>query len=133
MRIAALVVPAALCCAQQALAMEKWGPTWSELTGARYSRTTIYREPAIIKSVDGKDYTNRVVKVAPGKHDIRVQSPARKGFRGTDREMSMDIEPCKRYYINAQFKDGVTPEWDPVVAYVDTIAGCRTAPKQAAK
>jgi hypothetical protein len=131
MKAAAPILLALLCCSNNALALEKWGPTWSELTGTRYSRTTLYREPAIIKSVDGRDYTTRVVKIEPGKHNVTVQSPTRKGFRGTDREMAMDIQPCKRYSINAQFKDGLTPEWNPVVAKVDNIAGCKTPAKAA--
>ena len=129
MKIAAVILAAATCLANDAYALEKWGPTWSELTGARYYRAKMYLEPAIVKSVDGRSYTSRIVKIEPGKRDITVQSPARKGFQGENRAMSMDIAPCKRYYINAQFKDGVTPEWDPVVSKVESIAGCKL-PKQ---
>src|SRR5689334_11074066 len=93
---------------------KKWGPTWSEITGVRYSRVTLNREPAIIKSVDGRDYLDRVVKIEPGKHDIRVQSPTRKGFRGSDVHMELDIAPCKRYYVNAQFASGGGVDWEPV-------------------
>ena len=133
MKAAVPSLVALCCCADPSFAaLEKWGPTWSELTGARYNRATMYREPAIIKSVDGRDYTTRVVKIEPGKHTIRVQSPQRKGFPGNDREMAMDIEPCKRYYINAQFKDGVTPEWDPVVAQIEGVPGCKVPAKAAA-
>jgi hypothetical protein len=39
--------------------------------------------------------------------------------------MKLNIEPCKRYYINAQFQDPVRPEWTPVVDEVEPIVGCR--------
>jgi hypothetical protein len=38
------------------------------------------------------------------------------------------VEPCKRYYINAQFDNPVEPSWTPVVDHVETIAGCRLTP-----
>jgi hypothetical protein len=35
------------------------------------------------------------------------------------------MEPCKRYYINAQFVNNVTPDFEPVVSYVEDLTGCR--------
>src|SRR2546423_14205101 len=124
MKLGPAFAMALLCCVSDAQALERWGPTWSELSGARYYRARMNREPAIIKSVDGRSYLNRVVKIAPGKHDIVVQSPSRRGWRGSDRSMSVDIAPCQRYYINAQFVSGVGPDCDPVVAKVENIGGC---------
>ena len=48
---------------------EKWGPTWSEVTGARYTRATMHRMPAIVKSIDGRDTMGQIVKVY---HDWRL-------------------------------------------------------------
>ena len=39
--------------------------------------------------------------------------------------MMLDVEPCKRYYINAQFENPITPTWTPVIDYVESIAGCQ--------
>jgi len=125
MKIIATVLFASLLPATDAAALEKWGPTWSEVTGTRYFRATMNRAPTIIKSVDGRNYTDRIVKIEPGKRMVVVQSPPRKGFQGSNKHMTMDIAPCKRYYINAQFDSGVGPEWKPVVAYVESIPGCR--------
>jgi hypothetical protein len=108
-----------------AAVFEKWGDTWSEVTGTRYHEAILNRRPAIIKSVDGRDYVDRIVKIEPGKHEITVQSLKRKGFQGSDAQMQIDVQPCKRYYLNAQFASGVGVEWKPVVDYVDTIAGCK--------
>ncbi|HKW79729.1 MAG TPA: hypothetical protein VJQ49_01855 [Casimicrobiaceae bacterium] len=110
----------------EAALLEKWGPTWSELSGSRYyARTILNRTSAIILSVDGRSYTDRVVKIEPGKHQVSVQSPRRKGFLGTVQPMEIDAAPCKRYYINAQFASGVGTEWKPVVSYVEPVAGCK--------
>ena len=134
MRMAAAIVCASALYAADAAALEKWGPTWSEVTGTRYYRAVMNRAPAIIKSVDGRSYLDRIVKIEPGKRAVVVQSLPHGGFSGTDKRMTMDVAPCKRYYINAQFDSTVGPEWKPVVAYVERIAGCKItkpiAPKQ---
>jgi hypothetical protein len=114
-------------CAADATALEKWGPTWSEVTGYRYSKATLNRAPAIIKSVDGRHYTTRVVKIGPGQRTIVVQSLRRRGFNGSDKALQLTIEPCKRYYINTQFANSVGPDWEPVVDYVEPVAGCKVA------
>jgi hypothetical protein len=111
--------------AAQAYALEKIGPTWSEVTGQRYTRTTMNRMPAIVKSIDGDDTTYRIVKITPGDRLVRLQSPSRKGFQGTDQELRLTAEPCKRYYLNAQFDSGSSQNWQPVIDHVETIPGCK--------
>jgi hypothetical protein len=111
--------------AMPATAVERWGPTWSEVSGVLYHRTTINRTPAIIKRIDGVDKTQKPIKAEPGMREIVVQSPTRKGFRGSDETMHLNLEPCKRYYINAQFESGTGPRWEPVISEVETIAGCK--------
>jgi hypothetical protein len=83
------------------------------------------RTPAIIKSIDGRNDLDKVVKTQSGQRKIVVQSPPRKGFSGTDATLDLKLEPCKRYYINAQFKSGVGTEWEPVVAGTDAVPGCK--------
>lgn len=120
------VVAAAVAAASASVAaIEKWGPTWSEVTGNLWSRVQMNREPAVISKVDGKSETRRVVKVESGKRTITVRSPMRKGFSGSNVTMELDLEPCQRYYINAQFKSGSGPDWEPIVAKVEPIAGCK--------
>ena len=104
---------------------QTWGPTWSELSGDRYTSTIPDRRPAILIAA-GDDSIGSTVpyKLAPGSYDIRVQSLRHDGFRGSIETIHLNVEPCKRYYINAQFEDPVRPTWKPVVGYVETIAGC---------
>jgi hypothetical protein len=108
-----------------AAAAERWGPTWSEVTGNLYSRAPMNRTAATIKQIDGKHETKRIVKVEPGRHDVVVASPMRKGFSGSDEHVALDLEPCKRYYVNAQFKSGGGTDWEPVLAMTETIPGCK--------
>ena len=122
---AGVLALAALASSVDAGAIEKWGPTWSEVTGAQWSRTKLNLTGAIIKSIDGKTETDRVVKAEPGKRTIVVQSPTRKGFSGTDASVELELAPCKRYYINAQFKSGTGRDWEPVIAMVETVSGCK--------
>jgi hypothetical protein len=110
----------------------KWGPTWSEVTGKRESKVTMNNYDAIIKSVDGRHDTSRVVKIEPGKRTIVVQSPTRKGFRGSDQTMELAAEPCVRYYVTAQFESGVGPDWHPVVSRREPIPGCKAGAEGAA-
>ena len=119
------IVLALTLAATQAYALEKIGPTWSEVTGQRYTRTTMNREQAIVKSIDNDDTTYRIVKIKPGDRLIRLQSPSRKGFQGTDQELRLTAEPCKRYYLNAQFDSSVSRDWQPVIDHVETIPGCK--------
>jgi hypothetical protein len=106
-----------------------YGPTWSEISGERYHFTILNRRPAIIERVDGySSYAQYPIKVEPGRHEIVMQGPAPRWPGGTAlHTMTLDLEPCKRYYLNAQFDNPITPNWTPVIDYVDTIAGCRVA------
>lgn len=121
--LAALAVAAPV--AAPAAAAEKWGPTWSEITGARFTKATKNREAAIVKSIDGTDTLRKIVKVEPGKHTVRLQSPPKGNFDGTDQNYDLVFEPCKRYYVNAQFKSTLGGEWEPVVDRVEGISGCK--------
>lgn len=104
-----------------------YGPTWSEISGAQYyNRTTLNLRPAIIEKVDGySSYASYPIKIEPGRHEIVMQGPKLNWPGGTPlHTMTLNIEPCKRYYLNAQFDNPVEPHWTPVVSYIEEIAGC---------
>lgn len=109
---------------------QAWGPTWSEVTGARYTRTSIDRRPAILIRV-GDESVGHVepFRVAPGTYQVEVESPVHNHMRGSIQKLAVKIEPCQRYYINAQFEDPVRPVWMPVIDYVEAIPGCRVPGK----
>ena len=109
---------------------QTWGPTWSELTGENWNKAISWREPAIIERVDGKtpDTSSRPIRVEPGKARVLTISPVNSARRVSGwrlMEMTLDIEPCKRYFINAQFTGPRDPDFTPVVDRVETISGCK--------
>lgn len=117
--LAALVTVLAAGC-------QTWGPGWSELSGARYyNLTTLHRRQAIIERVDDQAaFASNPIKLAPGRHVILVQGPVTRPGGGYLKSLTVDMAPCKRYYVNAQFKNNVEPNFEPVVDYVESIAGC---------
>src|SRR5690242_14683064 len=115
---------------------QTWGPTWSEITGQRYNTTIVNRRPAIIDRVDDRGaFPNpNLIKVEPGEHRLVVQGPA-PGWPGGPplHVMMLNAEPCKRYYINAQFDSTIQTQWTPVVDYIEPIGDCSVGTKTAAK
>jgi hypothetical protein len=105
---------------------QTWGPTWSEVSNRRYyDTTTMYLRPAIIERIDDQAaFAQMPIKVDPGVHVIVVQGPYRQPGGGFLKSITVDMEPCKRYYINAQFINNVTPDFEPVVTYVEDLTGC---------
>ena len=108
---------------------QTWGPTWSEVTGARFPSGEInqYRRPAIIENVDTQSaFPTMPIKIDPGPHRLVLSAPTPGWAGGSNLQvMMLDAAPCKRYYVNAQFKDQVQPDWKPVLDYVEDIAGCK--------
>ncbi|HTP46527.1 MAG TPA: hypothetical protein VMQ50_06375 [Casimicrobiaceae bacterium] len=104
-----------------------WGSTWSEVTGNQYVGGVLYRRPSIIEHIDNRGaFNSDPIKVEPGKHQIQVSAPVPGWPGGSDiKVMELDLQACKRYYINAQFENNVSQDWSVVVGYVDTIAGCK--------
>ena len=111
---------------------QSWGPIWSEVTGARYTKVAIDRSATTLQDVDGVaaiplQGRERAVRMSPGKRVLTLKAdPLRPGEIGDPgvRRLTMDIEPCKRYYVNAQFDSVTSLAWKPVIDYVESIAGC---------
>jgi hypothetical protein len=105
---------------------QTWGPSWSEVTGKRYVGGILYRRPAIIDHVDDQGaFSSDPIKVAGGQHRLQISAPVPGWKGGSDiKVMDLQMEPCKRYYINAQFENNVSQNWTPVIDYIDPIAGC---------
>ncbi len=124
----ALLLPAAL--AGLLPGCQTWGPTWSEVTGARYVGGILYRRPAIVEHIDNQGaFASDPIRTDPGPHRIQLSAPLPGWPGGSDiKVMELTLEPCKRYYFNAQFDNNVSPNWKPVIDYVEPIAGC-TVPK----
>ena len=115
---------------------QSWGPSWSEISGSRYNLTDFNRFGTVVNLVDRSNPGPRAgyrgysyYKVEPGRHDIELSAinTTPNWVSGINREtLAIDIEPCKRYYLNAQFDNRLLAGWKPVVDYVEPIAGCGT-------
>ena len=71
---------------------------------------------------------NELMKVEPGRQRVVVASFPHAGFPGgRQEEFILDIEPCKRYYLNAQFESNLSPRFEIVVDQVETVPGCAAA------
>jgi len=69
--------------------------------------------------------------IAPGKHTVTIHFTSAAGnFRPETVDLPMDLKPCTRYRIVAQYKTRTGGEWTPKV-YSETIGECRRkfAPK----
>jgi len=111
---------------------QTWGPTWSELTGARWNLTDEYRRRGVIEQVDNQgSFAQMPIKIEPGEHRIVMGSYA-PGWSGGPslKVMELNVLPCKRYYLNGQFQNNIDPSWTPVVDYVEDIAGCQIVAKK---
>ena len=116
-----------LVCSLLVASCQTVGPTWSELTGVRYHPAVVDRQGLMIVRVDGESTPIRIpIKIPPGQHEITVESLPHGHFRaGYQESLKLDVQPCRRYYINAQYRDPVQPRYTPVVDEVEPIAGCR--------
>ncbi|MEO6927528.1 MAG: hypothetical protein ABI190_00050 [Casimicrobiaceae bacterium] len=111
---------------------QTWGPTWSEISGSRYNVAILNRQPAVIESVDGNSaFPSRPIKLEPGHHEITITGVSQRPRAGGGelQKIALDVQPCKLYYINAQYASPVSVDYAPVVDYVDTIPGCRVPAK----
>ena len=113
-----------------------WGPTWAEVSGARYyNRTELHTAPTVVNSIDGQnpgptiDY-GRTYKLTPGRHTLVLGAPAiSNGWVGGTgpQTLTLDVQPCQRAYIVAKYPNPLGRDWIPQVDYVEPIAGCQVA------
>jgi hypothetical protein len=103
--------------------------SWSEVTGDRFSATMLYRRIAVIDQIDKQPTSStNPIRIEPGEHRLILQ--ASPGWPGgpPSQVYYLNAEACKRYYINAQFKDTNSQEWTPVIDYVQAISDCKIVP-----
>jgi hypothetical protein len=107
---------------------QTWGPTWSEVTGNKWTQTVAYRRPAIIERIDNESpLSGSFIRIEPGRHELTLRGTDPRWVDGGGRNnLAIDALPCKRYYINAQYENSIGADWKPVVDYVWDIAGCKS-------
>lgn len=102
----------------------------SYIYGERYFRANARTFPTAITAIDGKSTMlhNVPVPIEPGQHLVQIVTAPAAGFPIPEmRELSLAVEPCKRYYIVAERDNRLLQDWRPVIDYVENVGGshCR--------
>lgn len=100
--------------------------SFSEVSGDRFNLAVENRRAVAIESVGNRPgWTNGApVQVDPGPQRVVVSSLNHNGFRGRTVAFELNVEPCTRYFVNAQFENPITPQFVPVIDHQERIAGC---------
>ena len=79
-----------------------------------------------ISKVDGRSTRNprKSDPIAPGKHSITLHFESARGiFRPTSLDFEIDLQPCTRYRIVANYEVKTGGDWKPIV-YSESIGEC---------
>lgn len=100
--------------------------SYSEVVGQRFNLAVVDRRAVDIDSVGNTTgwLNGAPVQVEPGVHRVVITAPDHRGFRGRSAAFELTVEPCTRYYVNAQFENPLTPRFEPVIDHQEKIAGC---------
>jgi hypothetical protein len=84
-------------------------------------------EPVAISQIDGRSTRNprRPDPVAPGKHTVEISFASARVVGDQSKTLGIEVQPCKRYRVVAQYQTAVSGKWEPVVAAVEDIGECR--------
>jgi hypothetical protein len=94
----------------------------SYLYGERYYRANSHTFATNVTAVDGHSTILRSVPVPiePGEHVIQLVTAPVAGFTIPEyRELNLNVEPCKRYYIVAERDNRLEQNWRPVIERVE--------------
>lgn len=106
---------------------------WGEITGEHTSHTLSNRAGTTIKTIDGLAVVERQPKVRPGIHSVVAHWTPKRGVKTSDRVVRIDVKPCKRYYVNAQFASAGSSLWQAVVDRIEDIPGCKATERTVAE
>ena len=81
----------------------------------------------IVNRVDDETImTGNKAVVAPGKRQVTIDLPPRKGFKqATQTTFEIDAKACTRYYVAAKLDTPTTQTWTPIVRSEEAIGECR--------
>jgi hypothetical protein len=120
---------AAVVCALALSACASTDYHFSQLYGTRYNRAPIDTYPVTIVRVDGKDTASTPVLVDPGIRKITILGPrGGGGHLGEEKDISLDIRPCTRYYLVAVRTNRLSSDFEVKVDYEEPVGGCTPPP-----
>ena len=123
------LLPAVLCAACAAAGCASPGPyaePWSVIQTDVSASADSLVIPVIVNRVDDRNARpDNTAVVAPGRHQVTVDVPPRKGFRlATQHTFELVTEPCTRYYVSARLASHATQDWEPIVRSRERIGEC---------
>jgi len=80
----------------------------------------------IVNRVDDETITDQKAVVAPGKRQVTLDVPPRKGFhQATQHTFEIEAKACTRYYVAAKLDSPTTQDWTPIVRSEEAIGECK--------
>jgi len=102
---------------------------YSQISGQRYHVSPIDTYSVSILRVDDRSTILHPTPVDPGLRKILVQGPPDGVSReGRQREISLDVKPCTRYYLVAVKPTRIASDFDVRVDYQEPVGGCTPPP-----
>lgn len=87
----------------------------------------IHLRRVIVNRVDGETILDNRAVVEPGKRQVTLDLPARKGFKtATQNTFEIDARPCTRYFVAARLDNTLGQQWKPVIRSEEPIGECRS-------
>jgi hypothetical protein len=118
---------AAVMCLCGSAWAQQFSQPWGMIEAGDRSATR-NEEPVAITRIDGRSTRNtrRPDAVEPGKRTVQVTFTSARGVVGEpNRTIEIDVQPCKRYRIAANFQTSARSQWEPIVQAVEDIGECR--------
>ena len=98
----------------------------SFLHGDRFHVAKINTHATRITAIDGRSTLSRQnpVPVEPGRHIVTLVTAPAAGFGVPEyRDLELEVESCKRYFIVAERDNRLLQNWRPVIDNVSPLGG----------
>jgi hypothetical protein len=98
----------------------------SFLYGERYHVARLNTFPTRITEVDGRSTltTQNPVQIEPGRHLLTLTTAPAAGFGAPEyRNLDLEVEPCKRYYLVAERDNRLLQDWRPIIDHIRPVSG----------
>lgn len=99
---------------------------YSIIAAETFKSADSHLRKVIVNRVDGETIVDNKAVVQPGKRQVTLDLPARRGFHtATQQTFEIDARPCTRYNVAARLKSPALQEWVPVIRSEEPIGECR--------
>lgn len=85
----------------------------------------MHRYPVLFTTIDGKFEDRESISLPAGDHTLRMISrkPATQRII-EEKELTLNLLPCRTYYISAQHPNSIDDHWEPVIKHDTNRKGC---------